>query len=168
MTDDERPTTDEDRPTTDEDPVTTDDERPAADDGRPAADDERPTPDHGRPTTDDERPTPDDRPAERDAALVGRWSSAPFEYGVMECSELEFHADGRGSATVAHLAGDDVTRFRWHCPRPGLLELCDEDGATERRHYTLDPAAPAHTGQALFALVLDKSVHFAHQYAKQG
>ncbi|MBC2868778.1 hypothetical protein H1R13_28575 [Streptomyces mexicanus] len=118
--------------------------------------------------TDEDRPMPDDRPGERDAALVGHWSSAPFEYGVMECSELEFHADGRGSATVAHLAGDDVARFRWHCPRPGLLELRDEDGATERRRYTLGPAVPAHTGQALFALTFDESVHFAHQYAKQG
>jgi hypothetical protein len=131
-------------------------------------DDDRPMTDDDRPMPDDDQPRADDRPARRDPALVGRWSSAPFEYGVMECSELEFQADGRGSATVAHLAGDDVTRFRWHCPRPGLLELHDEDGGTERRHYTLGPAAPAHTGRALFALVFDESVHFAHQYAKQG
>lgn len=58
-----------------------------------------------------------------DDALIGHWSSAPFDYGVMEGSDLGFLPDGRGWGVWANLAGIQVTRFRWHCPTPGLLEV---------------------------------------------
>ncbi|MFI9203262.1 hypothetical protein [Streptomyces sp. NPDC053048] len=61
-----------------------------------------------------------------DEALIGHWSSAPFDYGVMESSDLAFLPDGRGWGVLANLAGMEVVRFRWHCPGPGLLEIRDE------------------------------------------
>ncbi|MFC0602504.1 hypothetical protein [Streptomyces palmae] len=62
----------------------------------------------------------------RDDALVGHWSSAPFDYGVMESSDLGFLPDGRGWSVVANLAGMEIVRFRWHCPGPGALEVAEE------------------------------------------
>ncbi|MFI9310870.1 hypothetical protein [Streptomyces triculaminicus] len=61
-----------------------------------------------------------------DDALIGHWSSAPFDYGVMEGSDLAFLPDGRGWSVLANLAGMSVTRFRWHCPAPGRLEIREE------------------------------------------
>ncbi|KUJ69427.1 hypothetical protein ACZ90_11055 [Streptomyces albus subsp. albus] len=61
-----------------------------------------------------------------DEALIGHWSSAPFDYGIMESSDLGFLPDGRGWSVVANLAGMHVTRFRWHCPAPGVLEVSEE------------------------------------------
>ncbi|GHG53728.1 hypothetical protein GCM10018779_15910 [Streptomyces griseocarneus] len=44
----------------------------------------------------------------------------------MEGSDLAFLPDGRGWSVLANLAGMHVTRFRWHCPAPGRLEMRDE------------------------------------------
>lgn len=62
-----------------------------------------------------------------DTRLVGFWLSGPFEVGVMEDSEIGLLPDGRGWSALANFGGGlEVTRFRWHCPRTGELELREE------------------------------------------
>lgn len=58
-----------------------------------------------------------------DDALVGHWSSVPFSYGAMEASELGLLGDGRGWSAWFNADALCVTRLRWRCPEPGLLEL---------------------------------------------
>ncbi|MEU1377824.1 hypothetical protein ABZ442_29860 [Streptomyces triculaminicus] len=65
-----------------------------------------------------------------DDALIGHWTSAPFDYGVMEGSDLAFLPDGRGWSVFSNLGGMSVTRFRWHCPAPGRLEIREEWSAS--------------------------------------
>ncbi|MEV1006896.1 hypothetical protein [Streptomyces sp. NPDC049881] len=61
---------------------------------------------------------------DRDAALVGHWTSGPFDYGAMESSDLALLPDGGGWTVYASVSGTlSVTRFLWGCPRPGVLEL---------------------------------------------
>ncbi|MFE9771748.1 hypothetical protein ACFYOV_08780 [Streptomyces sp. NPDC005931] len=103
-----------------------------------------------------------------DEELVGRWSSQPFDYGVMELSELELREDGHGTATLANAFGDDVTPFTWHCPRPGVLEVREEDGAVTRHPYVLAPAVPAHTPDPVPAVTFGEPLLFCHQYARAG
>jgi hypothetical protein len=55
-----------------------------------------------------------------DDLLVGRWSSLPLSYGVMEASELGLLPDGRGWSSWFNVGALCVTRFGWACPEPGL------------------------------------------------
>ncbi|MBT2233230.1 hypothetical protein [Nonomuraea sp. NEAU-A123] len=56
--------------------------------------------------------------------LVGLWDSGPYDYGAMESSWLGFLPDGRGwSGWESASGGMEMTRFRWRCPEPALLEL---------------------------------------------
>ena len=101
-----------------------------------------------------------------DTALLGRWDSAPFEYGVMECSELEFHGDGRGAGTVATAPAEDVTEFSWTCPEPGVLEIRDEYGGVERVRYTVAHDTPTHTTTPVPSVRFEPPLFFAPRYAR--
>ncbi|MFG2353469.1 hypothetical protein [Streptomyces sp. NPDC048521] len=103
-----------------------------------------------------------------DTALLGHWSSHPFELGIMELSELEFRGDGTGSTTLANASGDDVTDITWHCPATGVLELRDEYGDVSRVRYTLSPAVPATGGEPVPAVTFEPPLLHAHQYARTG
>ncbi|MFI6013406.1 DUF6985 domain-containing protein [Streptomyces sp. NPDC051243] len=117
------------------------------------------------------------RIAEQDAAdprtgldddLIGHWSSAPFDHGVMECSELELRADGRGWSSSTNGFGEYVTRLTWCCPEPGVVELRAEDGDVARHHYTVAPAAPPHSADQVTSVTFEEPVEFCHQFAKSG
>lgn len=96
-----------------------------------------------------------------DEALIGHWSGSPFEYGVMEASELELRADGTGWSLLANLTGEYVTRLTWRCPEAGVLELRDENGQVSRHPYAVT-AAP------VTSVTFEEPVEFGHQYAKSG
>ena len=56
--------------------------------------------------------------------LVGLWSSDPYDYGVMESTDLVLLADGAGWSALRNVAGVlQVRRLRWGSPSPGVLEL---------------------------------------------
>lgn len=56
--------------------------------------------------------------------LVGLWSSDPYDYGVMESTDLALLADGSGWSAMRNVAGVlQVRRLRWDSPAPGVLEL---------------------------------------------
>ena len=101
-----------------------------------------------------------------DTALIGRWDSSPFDVGVMEASELEFRDDGRGSGTVAGAPGEDVTRFSWHCPEPGVLEVRDEHDGVERVRYATAAATPAYTTDPTPAVTFKPPLLFVREYAR--
>ncbi|MEU5536575.1 hypothetical protein [Streptomyces sp. NPDC020362] len=101
-----------------------------------------------------------------DTALTGRWDSSPFDHGVMEASELEFLDDGHGTGTVSNALGDDVARFSWHCPEPGMLEVHDEYGSVERVRYSVTPAVPAYTTDPIPAVTFEPPLFFAREYAR--
>ncbi|ANP50168.1 hypothetical protein J2Z21_001115 [Streptomyces griseochromogenes] len=101
-----------------------------------------------------------------DNALTGHWDSSPFDHGVMEASELEFLDDGRGTGTVANALGDDATRFSWHCPEPGVLEVCDEYGRVERVRYAVVTAIPVYTTDPVPAVTFEPPLFFAREYAR--
>ncbi|GGJ76513.1 hypothetical protein GCM10010123_03130 [Pilimelia anulata] len=59
-----------------------------------------------------------------DDDLVGRWSTEPYDYGVMESGTLCFRPAGTGYAAWANAGGGiAVTRFGWTVPAPGHLRL---------------------------------------------
>ncbi|MEU6324279.1 hypothetical protein [Streptomyces sp. NPDC047009] len=125
-----------------------------------------------------------------DDLLVGHWSSLPFSYGVMEASELAFLGDERGWSTWFNAEALCVTRFRWRCPEPGVLELhaqwmvqgtlSQETGPpafssmelaerldeVTRHHYGTGPAVPMPGAEALIAVSFEEPVEFCHQYAR--
>jgi hypothetical protein len=121
-----------------------------------------------------------------DERLVGHWSSLAFSYGVMEATDMGFLCDGRGWSAVYNAYDLTVTRFRWSCPQPGLLELRTEwlvqgesaplpgrptFAATQppepwthvtRHRYSLGQEAPAPGAAPLSAVVFEEHVDFAH------
>ncbi|MFF4036661.1 hypothetical protein [Streptomyces sp. NPDC001816] len=101
-----------------------------------------------------------------DTALIGHWDSSPFDYGVMEASELAFLDDGRGTGTLANALGEDATEFVWHCPEPGVLEVRDEYGSVERVRYTVAPAVPVHATNLVPAVRFEPALFFAREYAR--
>ncbi|MCL8014223.1 hypothetical protein [Streptomyces sp. AS02] len=103
-----------------------------------------------------------------DEALIGHWSSIPFDYGVMECSEFELRADGRGWSSVANAFGEYVTRLTWRCPQPGVLELRPDDGEAARHRYAIAPAEPLGSAEPVASVTFEESVEFCHQFAKSG
>ncbi|MFF4017360.1 hypothetical protein [Streptomyces sp. NPDC001843] len=103
-----------------------------------------------------------------DPALIGSWSSHPFDAGAMEVSELEFHGDGQGAGTVSSAAGDEVTWFRWCCPAPGVLEVRTAEGDTGQHRYAVAPAVPAGASDPVTTVAFDEAVFFAHRYARTG
>ncbi|MFG2786556.1 hypothetical protein [Streptomyces sp. NPDC048419] len=109
-----------------------------------------------------------DHPAHLDPAPIGRWSSTPFELGVMESSQLEPRDDGTGSTTIANLAGDETSHITWNCPTAGVLELRDEHGGATRVRYTLAPVRPVGGGEPVRAAAFEPSLLCAHQYAHTG
>jgi hypothetical protein len=59
-----------------------------------------------------------------DEDLVGLWDSAPFDYGVMESSQLGLLADGSGWGVWSNFGGGmELTLLTWRCPRVGVLEI---------------------------------------------
>ncbi|GHH81372.1 hypothetical protein [Streptomyces capitiformicae] len=105
---------------------------------------------------------------EIDGALIGRWGSEPFDLGVMECSEVEFLADGRGWCSVTNAFEKHVTRFRWRCPEPGVVELRAEDGDVTRHRFRVAPVSPVPGAEPVLSVNFDQSLAFAHQFAKAG
>lgn len=56
--------------------------------------------------------------------LVGLWGSEPYDYGVMEATDLALLADGRGWYHWSNSAGGmDVQRLTWRSPEEGVVEL---------------------------------------------
>ncbi len=104
----------------------------------------------------------------RDEALIGHWSSVPFDYGVMECSEFELRANGQGWSSLANALGENVTRLTWRCPQPGILELRAEDGTVSHHRYAVAPAAPLHSTELVTSVTFEEPVEFGHQFAKSG
>ncbi|WP_369199778.1 hypothetical protein [Streptomyces sp. PU-14G] len=105
-----------------------------------------------------------------DPALFGAWADEPG--GAMEASELAFAADGTGRSRLTNAAGaDDLTRFRWSCPRPGVLVLREETfsepggtavpvDATVRTAYRIDQT------EGRTVLRFDQPVEFAFSYIR--
>ena len=112
-----------------------------------------------------------------DELLVGHWSSLAFSYGVMEAADLGFLANGCGWSAWYNAYSLCVTRFRWSCPEPGVLQLHAQwlvEGALAatsgrpafasaqepevvdeitRHRYTIGHARPTPSAEALPALV---------------
>ncbi|MDO0910960.1 hypothetical protein QQM39_08855 [Streptomyces sp. DT2A-34] len=103
-----------------------------------------------------------------DEALIGHWSSTPFDYGVMECSEFELRANGRGWSSLANAFEEYVTELTWRCPEPGVLELRPEGGEVARHRYALAPAVPLHSAEPVTSVTFQEPVAFCHQFAKSG
>ena len=127
---------------------------------------------------------------ELDDLLVGHWSSHPFSYGVMEASQLGFLSDGWGWTSWFNVDALCVTRFRWRCPEPGVLELRSQwlvqgtpsqtAGAARfasmelaerldevtRHRYRIGPAVPMPGAEALTAISFEEPVEFCEQYAR--
>lgn len=125
-----------------------------------------------------------------DDQLVGHWSSLEFSYGAMEATDVGFLADGRGWSSVYNAYELSVTRFRWSCPQPGLLELRAEwlvhgdlapqpgrpafataqepEGVDEvtLHHYVIGQEVPAPGAEPLPALLLEEHIDFARVLAR--
>ncbi|MFJ9815498.1 hypothetical protein ACIRU3_09530 [Streptomyces sp. NPDC101151] len=101
-----------------------------------------------------------------DTALIGHWDSSPFDFGVMEASELEFLDDGQGCGTISNALGDQVAPFSWHCPELGTLEVRDEFGDVERYHYTVAPALPPYATDPIPAVRFEPFLFYAREYAR--
>ncbi|MGW2488854.1 hypothetical protein ACWCV9_16810 [Streptomyces sp. NPDC001606] len=101
-----------------------------------------------------------------DTALIGRWDSSPFDVGVMEASELEFREDGRGSGTVVNALSEDTEEFSWHCPEPGVVEIREDSGGTERFQYTVGAATPPYGPAPVPAVTFEPHLLFTQQYAR--
>ncbi|MFF3333512.1 hypothetical protein ACFYWX_28835 [Streptomyces sp. NPDC002888] len=102
-----------------------------------------------------------------DPALIGHWSSTPFDIGVMETSGIELRADGSGSGTVANAAGDDTGEFHWGCPEAGVLELRD-GGDVTRHRYSVGPVVPPYATEVVTTVTFEEVVLYAHQFVKWG
>ncbi|MBO8193401.1 hypothetical protein ITI46_17290 [Streptomyces oryzae] len=124
-----------------------------------------------------------------DDRLVGHWSSVPFSYGVMEASELGLLADGQGWSSWFNADALCVTRLRWRCPEPGVLELHarwsvqgtpgDGPGSpafatmepaeplaeVTRHRYVLGPVEPMPGADPLAAVTFEEPVEFCHHFA---
>ncbi|MFM9373690.1 hypothetical protein [Streptomyces sp. Da 82-17] len=126
-----------------------------------------------------------------DDQLLGHWSSLPLSYGVMEASELGFLPDGWGWSAWFDVGGMSVTRFRWGCPAPGVLELREQwtvqgtpgpgagpstfastepprqaDGVT-RHPYAFGLAVPYPGAEGIPAVLFtDEPVEFCHEFAR--
>lgn len=122
--------------------------------------------------------------------LVGHWSSVPFSYGVMEASELGLLGDGRGWSAWFNADSLCVTRLRWHCPEPGVLELREQwtvagelggtagplafagteppvwAGEVTRHRYTIGSAVPMPDADPLPAITFEEAVEFCHTFAR--
>lgn len=130
-------------------------------------------------------------PRRTDQELAGHWSSAPFDYGAMESSELGFLPDGGGWSVWANAAGGlTVTRFSWCCPEPGLLQLDarritsgeGQEAAGSRRFASVDTDEPCQEvtrtrytvaavpapdgGEPVQALLFEEPVEFSYRYAR--
>ncbi|MGV4926087.1 hypothetical protein K2224_17020 [Streptomyces sp. BHT-5-2] len=125
-----------------------------------------------------------------DDLLVGHWSSLPFSYGVMEASELGFLSDGWGWSSWFNVGALCVTRFRWRCPKPEVLELrtqwtvqgtptraigpatfasmepAERLDEVTRHHYAIGPAVPMPGAEALTAVSFKEPVEFCEHYAR--
>ncbi|MDQ8703214.1 hypothetical protein RCO28_12050 [Streptomyces sp. LHD-70] len=127
---------------------------------------------------------------ESDDRLVGHWSSLPLSYGVMEASELGFLGDGWGWSSWFNVGDLCVTRFRWRCPEPGVVELREQwtvegtpseapgsprfaaaqparrAGEVTRHRYTFGPAEPYPGAEALPAVHFEEDVEFCSAFAR--
>ncbi|GGZ25928.1 hypothetical protein [Streptomyces poonensis] len=103
-----------------------------------------------------------------DEALIGHWSSDPFDYGVLECSDLELRADGTGWSSVSNAFTEDVDRLTWGCPEPGVLELRSPEGDVIRHRYVVGPAVPVHSAEPVMSVTFEEPVAYSYQYGKWG
>ncbi|MGC0328963.1 hypothetical protein RKD23_001953 [Streptomyces sp. SAI-170] len=103
-----------------------------------------------------------------DEALIGHWSTDAFDYGVMECSDLELRADGTGWGSVSNAFAEDVGLLTWRCPEPGVLEVRPEGEDVTRHRYTVGPAVPVHSAEPVMSVTFEQPVLFGHQYGKWG
>ncbi|MGI5350680.1 hypothetical protein ACQEU8_21245 [Streptomyces sp. CA-250714] len=125
-----------------------------------------------------------------DHQLVGHWSSVPLSYGVMEASELGLLPDGQGWSSWFNVHALCVTRLRWRCPEPGVVELharwrvqgTPGDGtgpaafaSTEeaepldevsRHRYVIGPVVPMPGADAVAAVRFEEPVEFCMEFAR--
>ncbi|MFF8383310.1 hypothetical protein ACF053_06605 [Streptomyces kanasensis] len=123
-----------------------------------------------------------------DRRLIGGWRSAPFDVGAMETSDLVFLADGRGWSRFESISSElGVSRFRWHCPDAGVLEMrhtwqvdgrwgsgdgfaavdfSGPDDEVVRTGYRIGPETPPYGAGPVDTLVLDRAVAFTTTYAR--
>ncbi|GGY12081.1 hypothetical protein [Streptomyces hiroshimensis] len=124
-----------------------------------------------------------------DEQLIGQWCSAPLELGAMETSELVFLADGRGWSRFEGISTElSISRFRWHCPAPGRLELhgtwwvsgrwaphtggfaavehSKPDDGLFRTGYRIADDVPSFSGTPVTALTVDDAIEFAVSFAR--
>ncbi|MGP3988437.1 hypothetical protein [Streptomyces sp. 3N207] len=125
-----------------------------------------------------------------DDQLVGHWSSVPFSYGVMEASELGLLGDGQGWSAWFNVGELAVTRLRWRCPEPGVLELrarwsvhgtpdssagslsfasaepAEPLDEVTRHRYVLAPVEPMPGADPLPAISFEEPVEFCFHYAR--
>ncbi|MFE5867143.1 hypothetical protein ACFQ6V_00675 [Streptomyces roseifaciens] len=124
-----------------------------------------------------------------DEQLTGQWRSAPFDVGAMETSELVFLADGRGWSRFESISTElGISRFRWHCPAPGRLELrgtwlvsgqwaphgdgfaavdhSGPDGRLIRTGYRIGPEKPPLSDAPVTTLTVDEEIEFALSFAR--
>jgi hypothetical protein len=125
-----------------------------------------------------------------DELLIGHWSSLAFSYGVMEAVDLGFLGSGRGWSAWYNAYSLCVTRFRWSCPEPGVLQLHAQwliegtlaappgrpafatpqgpaavDEITRHR-YTIGHARPIPGAEALPALVFQEHIDSANIFER--
>lgn len=64
------------------------------------------------------------RSVDRDEDLIGLWDSSPFDYGVMESSQLGLLAAGTGWGVWSTFGGGvEVTLLKWRRLHIGVLEI---------------------------------------------
>ncbi|MDL2081083.1 hypothetical protein QNN03_32030 [Streptomyces sp. GXMU-J15] len=103
-----------------------------------------------------------------DESLLGHWSTVPFDYGVMECSDFELRADGTGWASVTNAFMEDAQLLTWHCPEPGVLEVRSppEIGEARRHRYRVGPEVPVDSTEPVMSITFDPAFVYGPQYAK--
>jgi hypothetical protein len=124
-----------------------------------------------------------------DEDLVGLWDSTPFDYGVMESSQLGLFADGTGWGVWSNFGGGmEVTLLTWRCPHMGVLEIMRQElisglweagrpgqivstepprvlNTTSRFRYELVREHPPLGDEPVRALKLDRTLLFTTVYA---
>jgi hypothetical protein len=65
-----------------------------------------------------------------DEDLVGLWDSTPFDYGVMESSQLGLLADGTGWGVWSNVGGGmELTLLTWRRRHMGVLEILSKNSS---------------------------------------
>jgi hypothetical protein len=124
-----------------------------------------------------------------DEDLVGLWDSTPFDYGVMESSQLGLLADGTGWGVWSNFGGGmELTLLTWRRPHMGVLEILSKElvsgrweagrseqivstepprllNTSSRYRYELIREHPPLGDQPVRTLKLDRTLQFTTEYA---